>query len=227
MAVVEAQPELGRYDKVWRPHAKQVEFIQLPFSIFEGLYGGAVGGGKSELLYMLPIVYGFHRVPGFHGVLFRETFPQLEASLILRAVPIYNQIGGHYDGSAHTFTFDSGAIIRFSYMENDKHARDHDTNEYQYIGFDELTAHGSTDFRYTYLTSRIRSIIPVYLRLFVLPQTLATLVTFGVDRDSLNKHRWVASASTTPILKPIVSSSARSLPTIPISYKKTLVISSV
>jgi hypothetical protein len=160
METVESQPELGRFDRVWRPHAKQVEFIQLPFSIFEGLYGGAVGGGKSELLYMLPIVYGFHRVPGFHGVLFRETFPQLEASLILRAVPIYNQIGGHYDGSAHTFTFDAGGIIRFSYMENDKHARDHDTNEYQYIGFDELTAHGSTDFRYTYLTSRVRSVIP-------------------------------------------------------------------
>lgn len=161
MPVIESQPEIGKYDKVWKPHAKQVEFIKVPFSVFEGLYGGAVAGGKSELLYMLPIVYGFHRVPGFHGVLFRETFPQLEASLILRAVPIYNMLGGQYNSTTHTFTFDgSGAIIRFSYMENDKHARDHDTNEYQYIGFDELTAFGQTDFRYTYLTSRVRSLVP-------------------------------------------------------------------
>jgi len=149
---------LGRYEKEWRPHKKQEEFIELPFSVFEALYGGAVGGGKSELLFMLPIVYGFHDYPGFHGVLFRETFPQLEASLILRAVPIYRKLGAHYDSTKHTCTFPSGAVIRFSYMENDQHARDHDTNEYQYIAFDELTAFN--DFRYLYLTSRVRSVIP-------------------------------------------------------------------
>lgn len=150
--------EIGRYDKVWKPHKKQEEFIRLPFSFFEALYGGAVGGGKSELLYMLPIVYGFHKVPGFHGALFRETYPQLEASLILRAVPIYKLLGATYDAQKHVCTFPSGAIIRFSYLENDQDARDHDTNEYQYLGFDELTAFN--EFRYTYLTSRVRSTIP-------------------------------------------------------------------
>ena len=143
--------------RFWRPHAKQVEFIQLPFSFFEALYGGAVGGGKSELLYMLPLIYGFHQHAKFHGVLFRETFPQLEALLILRAVPIYKQIGGVYDAAKHVFTFDAGGIIRFSYLENDQDARDHDTNEYQYEGFDELTAFN--EFRYTYLTSCVRSVI--------------------------------------------------------------------
>lgn len=150
--------EIGKYDKVWKPHAKQIEFIQIPFSVFEGLYGGAVGGGKSELLYMLPIVYGFHQVKGFHGVLFRETFPQLEASLIQRAIPIYKLLGAHYDQTKHVCTFPSGAVIRFSYLENDKDARDHDTNEYQYVAFDELT-HFSK-FQYTFLTSRVRSLIP-------------------------------------------------------------------
>lgn len=157
--------EIGRYDKVWKPHAKQIEFIQLPFSVFEALYGGAVGGGKSELLYMLPIIYGFHKIPGFHGVLFRETFPQLEASLILRAVPIYKMLGASYDSTKHVCTFPTveggPAIIRFSYLETDKDARDHDTNEYQYEGFDELTAiPDSPAFnRYIYLTSRVRSIL--------------------------------------------------------------------
>jgi hypothetical protein len=150
--------EIGKYDRVWKPHAKQVEFIRIPFSVFEALYGGAVGGGKSELLYMLPIVYGFHKVRGFHGVLFRETFPQLEASLILRAVPIYKALGATYDATKHVCTFPDGAVIRFSYLENDKDARDHDTNEYQYIGFDELTAFN--EFRYSYLTSRVRSVLP-------------------------------------------------------------------
>jgi len=161
MPIVETVSEIGRYDRVWKPHAKQVEFIQLPFSVFEALYGGAVGGGKSELLYMLPIVYGFHQVPGFHGVLFRETFPQLEESLIMRAVPIYQMLGGSYDSTKHVFKFDAGGIMRFSYLDSDKAARDHDTTEYQYQGHDELTAlPDSPEFnRYIFLTSRVRSLI--------------------------------------------------------------------
>ena len=147
----------GRYERIWKPHDKQTEFIQIPFEVFEALYGGAVGGGKSELLYMLPIVYGFHEIPRFHGCLFRETFPQLEASLIMRAVPIYKLLGARYDETKHVATFPSGAKIRFSYLETDKDARDHDTNEYQYLGFDELTAFN--EFRYVYLTSRVRSLI--------------------------------------------------------------------
>ena len=107
---------------------------------------------------MLPIVYGFHEVAGFHGVLFRETFPQLEASLIMRAVPIYKALGARWDDSKHVATFPSGAKIRFSYVENLKDAWDHDTNEYQYIGIDELT-HFQWDV-YSYLTSRVRSLIP-------------------------------------------------------------------
>lgn len=106
---------------------------------------------------MLPIIYGFHEVPGFHGVLFRESYPQLESSLILRAVPIYRLLGATYDPSKHVATFPSGARIRFSYVETIKDAWDHDTNEYQYIGFDELT-HFIRDI-YVYLTSRVRSLI--------------------------------------------------------------------
>lgn len=147
----------SRYERLWKPHAKQEEYIQIPFSFFEALYGGAVGGGKSELLYMLPIIYGFHEVPRFHGVLFRESFPQLEESLIMRAVPVYKLLGATYDSQKHVATFPSGAKIRFSYIENLKDAWSHDTAEYQYIGFDELT-HFEWPV-YQYITSRVRSLI--------------------------------------------------------------------
>jgi hypothetical protein len=143
--------------RAWRPTIKQEMVVKLPFSVFEALYGGAVGGGKSELLYMLPIAYGWHKNPNFHGVLFRETFPQLEASLILRAIPIYRLFGAVYDSSKHTATFPSGARVKFSYVSNIKEAWDHDTIEYQYMGFDELT-HLARDV-YIYLTSRVRSLV--------------------------------------------------------------------
>jgi hypothetical protein len=47
--------------EVWEPWPKQKEFLALPFNIREALYGGAVFGGKTELLIMLPIAYGWHK----------------------------------------------------------------------------------------------------------------------------------------------------------------------
>jgi Terminase large subunit, T4likevirus-type, N-terminal len=157
VAVTTVRDESGRYVREWKPTDKQNEFIQIPFEVFEGFFGGSAGPGKSELLFMLPVLYDFHQYAGFQGVLFRESYPQLEASLIKRAVPIYNLFGASYDSTKHVSTFPSGAQIRFNYLESDKDARQHDTNEYQYIAFDELTAFN--EFRYTFLTSRVRSVI--------------------------------------------------------------------
>ena len=49
--------ETDSVTKVWRPNkGKQAEFLSLPDDIFEALYGGQAGPGKSEALLMYPIV---------------------------------------------------------------------------------------------------------------------------------------------------------------------------
>lgn len=171
MPLIETEDTVDKVIKEWRPTARQEDFLQIPFSVFEALYGGALGGGKSDVLVMLPLVYGFHRHPLFHGILFRESYPQLEASLISRAKdkwyrPLIQAGYCSYNETKHVITFKSGAKLRFGFMEKDADAREHDTNEYHYIGIDEASQ--QNEFRLRFIPSRLRTTtkdLPVIYRL--------------------------------------------------------------
>lgn len=153
-----------RSGEPYRPSKRQEQFIQIPPDIFEALYGGAAGGGKSNTLMMLPIVTRMYQSPYYHGITFRRTFPQLDESTIKESVPIYEAIGGTYNQQKRVFKFFSGAEHRFSYLERDEHARQHDTAQYNLAMFDELTHF--TMWQYLYVTSRVRSSsnLPAFVR---------------------------------------------------------------
>jgi len=154
--VLDYLPTLGA--KIWRPHEKQEEFLSLPDSIFEGFYGGAAGGGKSELLVMLPIARGLYKIPQFRGLLLRRTFPELQKSLIARSKVCYPLTGAKYNEQLKRWTWPSGAVLEFGYSQDERDIRQYDTDEYSYIGLDELTHF--TEFQYLYITSRCRSTTP-------------------------------------------------------------------
>lgn len=143
----------------WNPHPKQEEFISLPFTVFEGLYGGAAGGGKSELLVLLPLLYGFYNHKDYKGIILRRTFPELESEIIVRSQRYYKQFGATYNEQKRRWTFPSGAIQFFGHAEHENDIRKYDSSEYNYIAFDELTHF--TEFQYSYLAfSRCRSSNP-------------------------------------------------------------------
>ncbi len=162
--------EIPENAEVWRPNRRQAEELAIPFSVFEGFYGGAAGGGKSEILLAEPVVKRLTDHPRFHGIIFRRTFRQLEESLIPRAKEFYGwdgttRFGARYNDQKKSFTFPSGATIRFSYLETDDDAKSHQTAQYNYAAFDELT-HFS-EYQYTYVTTRVRtsvSDLPAYVR---------------------------------------------------------------
>lgn len=160
----------GAVEEIWRPNAKQARFIRIPWDVREALYGGAVGGGKTELGLKLPLLYKFHEHPNFHGIYFRRTYPELQDSIEPRAVPLYKAFGAEYNAQSHAFKFPSGARIKLSHLAEDKDAHSHDSAEYNYIFFDELTHF--TEYQYLYLLHRNRSArmdLPAFMRAAATP----------------------------------------------------------
>lgn len=148
---------------LWKPNpGPQTRF--LASSCYEVMYGGQAGGGKSESLLVAPLRWVHH--PRFRGILFRKTFADIQRSLGERSEALYSQAfpGAVYNRSSYTWTFPSGAKIYLSYLANDGDALQHKSQEYQFVGFDELTTF--TRKQYTYLQSRLRSShgIPIRIR---------------------------------------------------------------
>jgi len=143
----------------WKPNLKQVKFMSLPDTIFEALYGGAAGGGKTEVLLMMFIAKQYHKIPRVKGILLRRTFPELEGEVVPRSQDYYPITGAEYDKAKHIWTWPSGATLKFGHAENEDDIRKYDSSEFQYAAFDELTSF--TQFQYNYIVStRLRSSIP-------------------------------------------------------------------
>lgn len=148
---------------VWRPHkGPQTRFLSS--GSYEALYGGAAGGGKSQALLAGALRYIAN--PNYTAIIFRRTYKQLERSLIKVARQLIPRMcpDADYSEGKYTWTFPSGAQLLFAHLEHEHDVEGHQSAEYQYIGFDELTHF--TQYQYTYMLSRGRSAhgIPIRVR---------------------------------------------------------------
>lgn len=148
-----AKSELDKIGKViWTPNpGPQTEFLGC--DAFEALFGGAVGGGKTWSL-----IHDALRdidKPSYVALLLRNSFPEMEKTLLEESRRIYPKLGAYYVGDKKRWNFPSGAKIYFGYLENDADVYQYQGAEFQYIGFDELTKFSLK--QYTYLMSRLRS----------------------------------------------------------------------
>lgn len=130
----------------------------------EGFYGGAAGGGKSD--YLINEALRQVDKPGYRALILRKTVPELE-QLIEKAWAYYKGAFPKvkFNDTKHTFTFPSGAKIRYGSLFRPGDKTKYQGQEYAFIGFDELT-HFTYD-EYIYLRSRNRSSHPgmrVYMR---------------------------------------------------------------
>jgi hypothetical protein len=121
----------------------------------EAMFGGAVGGGKTEAL-MMWLSEGV-KYDGFSGLFLRRTFAQLTGSVtapIERSFRFFQPLGGVFNSGLKTWTFPNGSMVRFGHMqhENDKH--NYDGHEYQRIVADQCEQLSET--QYEYMFSRLR-----------------------------------------------------------------------
>lgn len=144
--------------KVWVP--TKMQEAGLACGAFELFLGGAAGPGKSEYLVVAPLRWIQHA--GFRAVLFRNSFPELQRSLLTKADKLYPSRGGVYKEQTHTWTFPSGATIEFAYLERDRDVTRYQGAEYHFVGFDELP-HFS-EYVYRYMLSRVRGTDGVPMR---------------------------------------------------------------
>ena len=142
---------MNKQNIIWKPQPKQYAFMARPE--FECLYGGSAGGGKSDALVNEALRQV--DIPYYKGLILRKTFPQLN-ELIDKSLLIYPRAypGAKYNSTLHTWTFPSGARIRFGSLNHSNDKYNYQGQAFDYIAFDELTQFAFDE--YMYLISRCR-----------------------------------------------------------------------
>jgi hypothetical protein len=140
------------YDVLWTPHpGAQTRFLACP--AFEGLYGGAAGGGKSDCL----LFGGLRQVefPDARILFLRGSFPELQ-EVLDRAHATFPRLGATWSSESKRYTFPSGARYEFGYGETFEEVQRYLGQEYTSIRYDEI-GRVAEERVAIFLISRIRS----------------------------------------------------------------------
>lgn len=172
--------------KVWqypfKPYAKQRQALTSPAD--EVLFGGSLGGGKSEVL-LAACVTVCTLVPGAKALLVRRSFGEL-SELVKRLRERLPTEIAKYNKSEHVFHFANGAELHLGYLERPEHATRYQGHEFVLVAFDELTHYDKES--YVLLMSRLRATGRVAERMKQLRLPLRTL---SASNPGSKGHGWV------------------------------------
>jgi predicted phage terminase large subunit-like protein len=139
--------------RLWEPNpGRQAAFVSC--SADEVLWGGEAGGGKSGALVALPLRWCHH--PGFNALVLRREASDL-GPLLAKAQRLYPGVfpGAQFNGTKNVWTFPSGARVRFNHCQHESDAFAYQGDEFNFIGWDELTHF--TLMQYAEINSRLRT----------------------------------------------------------------------
>lgn len=142
---VEMDKILSSIRYVWQPQAgPQAAAYESDADIIG--YGGAAGGGKTDLLL------GFAGNKQYRSVIFRRVFPLLEG-VEARSREIFNydadsRLKDRYNESLHRWELTGGRSIRFAAMQYEDDRRNFQGRPFDFYGFDEATEFTESQVRF-------------------------------------------------------------------------------
>lgn len=141
---------------LWTPLPKQLLALQCP--VDDLLFGGSVGGGKTDFLLGAWVQHAHAYGEAAAGLIVRRTLPELR-DIMKRAQRLFVPLGAKWIKSERMWTFSNGATLLLSYLESDEDATRYQGQEFTFIGVDEAGAFKSPA-PIDYLRSRLRSPVP-------------------------------------------------------------------
>ena len=162
---------------IWAPHkGPQTAFLQSP--VREVLYGGAAAGGKTDALVAAPLRWADH--PGLKGIILRKSRQTETQEILDRQAELYPRVapGTYWNGRKHRWDFPAGGYVQVAGMHTDADLDKIKSFQYNFIGFDELTAFPES--YYLFMFSRNRSKYP----------DLPLQIRSGTNPDG-EYHAWV------------------------------------
>lgn len=145
----------------WKPHRRQEAAVSVPNTVLEIFYGGAAGGGKTDVGVCMPLVRKckytnrlMYQHPNFKGIILRRTIPEVKKELTDRCMQYYRHTGAKFNGQDRVFTWPWGAKMYLAGAEHEEDVRKYDTEQFSYIFHEELTSF--TEFMYMFMMSRCR-----------------------------------------------------------------------
>jgi len=128
--------------ELWKPQpGPQTALVRCP--VFDVLYGGARGGGKTDGLLGAWIAHA-NRWPGAaRGILFRRTYDELD-EVITRSQEIYSA-GATWRPSKLRWDFPNGTTLKLRYLRRDEDASHYQGHSYTFAAIDEAGNFASPD----------------------------------------------------------------------------------
>lgn len=121
---------------VFCPHpGPQTAFVQSP--VFETIFGGARGGGKTFACLGEFIIHGQTYGPLAKGLFLRRTREALKDA-IREAKTLYRGIAD-WKATKNEFHFHNGAVLIFNYLDRDDDADQYQGHQYTRVYVEELT----------------------------------------------------------------------------------------
>lgn len=153
---IEVIPDDQLYGIHWEPFKDSPQELAYHCQADELFFGGAAGGGKTDLLL------GLAGTAHTRSLLMRRVFPSVRG-MIERSREIYNSFHldhakDSYNESLHIWRLGSGRIVEFGSLVHSRKLQDYRGRPYDLYGFDEITEF--TEEMYRFLTAWNRSADP-------------------------------------------------------------------